>query len=102
MEGGNGRKDHADNRPAVRRYSIVHATRHGELVVVSVLQHKAVHRRQEIETQIVEATHTLACRPHLYGQRVVGALNVHGGKGAVRIREETPSKRPTRAPPAPN
>ena len=55
-----------------------------------------MHRRQEIETQIVEATHDLTGRAYLDGQRVVGPGDADGGKGAVRIPEEAPRKGPRR------
>src|SRR2546422_1715280 len=96
MEGSHVRKDYADDQPAVPRYSIVHAPKHGELLVVSVLQHKTVHRRRGIETQIVETTYDFAPGTDLYGQRVVGPGELDGGKGAVRIPEEAPRKDPRR------
>src|SRR5882724_4962102 len=96
MEGSHVRKDYADDQPAVPRYSIVHAPKHGELLVVSVLQHKAVHRRRGIETQIVETTYDFAPGTDLYGQRVVGPGELDGGKRAVRIPEKAPRKDPRR------
>jgi len=96
MERGHVPKDYADNQPSVPRYSIVHAPRHGELLVVSVVQHKAVHRRRGIETQIVETTYHFAAGTDLYGQRVVGSGELDGGKRAVRFPEKAPGKEPRR------
>src|SRR6266850_6767421 len=96
MEGSHVRKDYADDQPAVPRYSIVHAPKHGELLVGSVLQHKPVHRRRGIETQIVETTYDFAPGTDLYGQRVVGPGELDGGKRAVRIPEKAPRKDPRR------
>src|SRR5882672_9196095 len=96
MEGSHVRKDYADDQPAVPRYSIVHTPKHGELLVGSVLQHKPVHRRRGIDTQIVETTHDFAPGTDLYGQRVVGPRELDGGKGPVRIPDKAPRKDPGR------
>src|SRR4051812_36676938 len=66
MEGRHVRKDYADNQPPVPRYSVVHAPRHGELFVVSVVQNKAVHRRRGVEAQIVETTYDFPIGTDLY------------------------------------
>src|SRR5260370_32899903 len=96
MESSHVRKDNSDDQPGVPRYSIVHAPKHGELLVVSVLQHKAVHRCRCIETQIMETTYDFAPGTDFYGQRVVGPGELDGGKCAVRIPEKAPRKDPRR------
>ena len=66
VEGGGGRKDHANDNSAMPCDSVVHGARHGEgwgcAALIQVLMHCTAPGNRKIATLVVVAAHDLACR----------------------------------------